>query len=258
MRVHLVALLCLLPLAACATRRADPPVISAGPPKPGPAAPTEPNRMPSTGPNLTLTGEQPQPLWPGSTAKIHCEGIAIKTLAGAGDAHPGGNGVSMTLVVEGGAAPIRRMVSLRPPGHTSRSHAWFDDTRVTLLDVEDPYEKGARTLLRVERVTDRARPGPTTAVRVMRGQGFDLDDDVRVEFLGNSTKEISRGERPPLRVAVRYLVPGEQPDAGEFNVGSEDRPQSWRWRDYRFTITDHAHDEWMQLAIDRLELAATP
>jgi hypothetical protein len=73
-------------------------------------------------------------------------------------------------------------------------------------------------------------------------------------FLGHSTKHIDAGESPPLMVAVEYQAPGAAPERFETNVGTDDHPQRWSWRDYLFTIDAHAYDAWMQLSITRLEL----
>ena len=248
--------LLLLTLGACATRpsASGPAPLTPGTPS-GPNTPApQPPAAPMT-PTHTLTLDQRAPLELGSTATLRYEGLVIEDIAGSPDgSYPGGSGISLTVIVDGGATPQRRQLSLLSAGYTSRPSAWFDRHRVTLLDVEDPYKKGARALFVVERVSDRTRPGPPVVVRVAAGQSIDLDDEIRVEFLGNSTKEISAGEKPPLMVAVKYHVPGEPPDSTEFNVGADDTPQSSTWRDDRLTIVESAYNAWMRVSIERLQL----
>lgn len=251
------AIVILLLTVACARRPAEParPEVTTPDATPTPTATTTAQPMTSAAPNLVLTRDQRAPLALGSTATIHYDGLVIEEIAGSPDgSYPGGSGISLTLVVDGGPAPQRRSVSLLSTGYTSRRAAWFDDRRVTLLDVEDPYRQ-ARVALLVERVTGDVLPGAPVEARVAVGGMVALDADTRVEFLGNSTKSISAGERPPLMIALRYHVAGEEPATTEFNAGTDDRALTWVWRDRRFTVTRYAYDEWMQLRIDRLRLA---
>lgn len=245
------ALALLLCLAACAPRPANP-VAPASPTPPAPAQPM------NAAPNLVLTSlDQRATLIPGTTLTLRYDNLVIESIEPSPDGnYPAGSGITLNLHREGGAPPLRRNVSLLSSGYTSRNAAWFDDVRVTLLDVKDPQQKSARVELLVERVT--AEPaGDAREVRVTRGQSLELAPDTRVEFLGNSTKEISAGERPPLLVAVRYLVSGEEPVSSEFNVGPDDTPQIWTWRDQRFTVLKYAYNEWMQVKVQRLRLAPT-
>jgi hypothetical protein len=241
-------------IGACAQRSVEPAPVNA--PQP-PARPTaQPAQPMTTVPNLVLTHEQRAPLYLGSTATIRHDGLVIEDIAASPDgAYPAGSGISLTLIVEGGPSPIRRSVNLLSSGYTSRAAAWFGDIRVTLLDVKDPHKREARVELLVERITGDVVPGAPVLVRVAAGGTFELDADTRIEFLGNSTKTISKGDQPPLMVALRYLVAGEEPEKTEFNAGTG--PYAWDWRDRRFTIVDHAYDQWMQLKIERLRLTPT-
>lgn len=247
----------LLLLAACSKRQVDARPIEARPVEARPISdpapqPTQP--MTTAAPNLVLARDQRAPLFLGSTATIRYDGLAIEDIAASPDgAYPAGSGVSLTLIVDGGAAPLRRGVNLLSPGYSSRAAAWFGDIRVTLLDVKDPYKKDVKVELRVERVTDEVLPETPVQVRVAAGGTIDLDAETQLEFLGNSTKTISKGDRAPLMVALRWLVAGEEPEKTEFNAGSG--PYGWDWRDRRFTIVAHAYNEWMQLKIERLRLA---
>jgi hypothetical protein len=251
-RTLLALLLC---LAACDKRPAAP----ARPPEPAAPTPSDPPTGPMTA-NLVLTSHtQRAPLALGHTALLRYDGLAVESLAASPDgAYPGGSGVSLTLYLEGGPAPLRRDLSLLSPGYTSRDRAWFGDHRVTLLDVKDLYTKSTRVELLVERVTGEPLPGPATAARVVRGDSVELDADTRLEFLGNPARQVAAGERSPRTIAVRYHVGGEQPESAELDVGPDGSRRSWDWRDWRFTVTAHAHDEWLQLEIRRLRLAPAP
>lgn len=243
--------LALVVLVACA----GPSRPVEGPKVASPVVPLPVDPVPAgEGANLVLTREQRAPIELGATATLRYEGLVVESIAaGPSAAYPAGSGLSLTLVLEGGARAERQTVSLLSEGYTSRPVAWFGSHRVTLLDVKDP-EREAKVELVVERVSDRARPGAPVVARVEVGQSITLDDGVRVEFLGNSTKEIGEGEAAPLLVALRYLVPGEEPRASESSVGSDGGPLGWTWRDYRFVIVEHAYAAWMKLSIERLVL----
>lgn len=246
-RTALVLLLC---LDACTPRSA---------PAVPPSDATHPASAPpmTAAPNLVLTSpEERAPLLPGGAATLRYDNLVIESIEASPDGnYPAGSGITLTLHRDGGPGPLARQVSLLTPGYTSHAAAWFDDVRVTLLGVKDPHNKTPRVELQVERVTGEPL-GEPREVRTIKGGAIDLDVGARVEFLGNSTKSISAGEPPPLLVAVRYVVSGEEPETSEFNVGPDHSPQTWTWRDHRFTIIKYAYNEWMQLKIQRLRLAA--
>ena len=253
-----VPALLLLALAACTGRAPGPaplqPQPTPPPPIDAPASPVTPPR-----PNLTLAREQRVPLQPGGAATLRYDNLVLEDIAASPDgSYPAGSGITLDLILDGGAAPQRVPLTLLSSGYRSRPSAWFGEFRVTLLDVKDPH-RAPRVELALERVSARLRPGAPQVVRVDLGQSIALDDDIRVEFLGHSTKHIDKGEPPPLMVALRYHVPGEPPLSTEFNVGSDDRPQTWTWRDYHFTILASGYNAYMQLALARLQLdPATP
>ena len=253
-----VPALLLLALAACTGRAPGPaplqPQPTPPPPIDAPASPVTPPR-----PNLTLAREQRVPLQPGGAATLRYDNLVIEDIAASPDgSYPAGGAITLDLILDGGAAPQRVPLTLLSSGYRSRSSAWFGEFRVTLLDVKDTH-RAPRVELALERVSARLRPGAPQVVRVELGQSIALDDDIRVEFLGHSTKHIDKGEPPPLMVALRYHVPGEPPLSTEFNVGSDDRPQTWTWRDYHFTILASGYNAYMQLVLARLQLdPATP
>jgi len=208
--------------------------------------------------NLSLTRGQRVTLELGGSETLGFEDVVVESIeAGPSEAYPAGSGVSVTLIVEGGRSPERRQVSLLSSGYRSHPVAWFGPYRVTLVDVKDPH-RAAQVDLVVERVSERSLPGEPVVVRVEAGQSITLGDAARVEFLGHSTKHIDAGERPPLMVALKYHIPGEAPLSTEFNVGTDDRPQTWTWRDYRLTIVEYVYNAWMRVSVERLALDRVP
>lgn len=189
----------------------------------------------------------------GGGVTVHFSGVVVEEIAASPDgSYPAGSGVTLALIFEGRGAPVSREISLLSPGYDSVREAWFDRYRVGVVDVNDPI-RAPRLDLVAERITDRVRPAAPIVVRVERGGEVALGA-ARMTFLGHSTKHIDAGESPPLMVAVEYQAPGAAPERFETNVGTDDRPQRWSWRDYLFTIDAHAYDAWMQLSITRLEL----
>lgn len=250
--------LLLFALAGCTGRAPGPAPLQ---PQPAPPSPTDAPARPVAPPrpNLTLARDQRVPLQLGGTATLRYENLVLEDIAASPDgSYPAGSGITLDLILDGGATPERVPLTLLSSGYRSRPCAWFGEFRVTLIDVKDPH-RAPRVELALERVSARTRPGAPQVVRVEVGQSIPLDDEVRVEFLGNSTKHIDPGEKPPLMVALRYHVPGEPPLSTEFNVGSDDKPQTWIWRDYHFTILASGYNASMQVAVARLQLdLATP
>jgi hypothetical protein len=190
----------------------------------------------------------------GGGLTVHFSGVTVESIEASPDgSYPGGSGVTLMLVFEGLAAPVRREISLLSAGYESMREAWLDLYRVEVLEVEDPT-RAPRLVLFAQRVTDAVRPEQPLRVRVQRGGEVALGS-TRMKFLGHSTKEIGADESPPLLVAVEYQPLRGEPERLETNVGTDAGPQRWRWRDYLFTIEAYAYDAWMELSIARLELA---
>lgn len=219
---------------------------------PAPTMPTTPVPPPrSTAPPISIAANQRLALGGGVT--VHFTGVVVEEIAASpDDNYPGGSGITLALIFEGMGAPQRREISLLSAGYDSVREAWFDHYRVTVVDVQGPL-RAPQLEIFAERVTDRVRTGTPMAARIERGAHLELGS-ATMTFHGHSTKHIDQGELPPLMVAVEYRAPGGPPERFEHNVGTEDRPQRWTWRDYRFTSVEHAYDAWMQLSIDRLEL----
>lgn len=187
---------------------------------------------------------------------VHVDSIVVEEIAASPDGtYPAGSGITLALVfaVKGVATPERRELSLLSAGYDSVREAWFDRHRFTVLAVEDPLGS-ARVRLVAERVTDRVRPGAPVVVKIARGGDVDLGPGARMTFVGHSHKNVEPGEQSPLMVAVEYMARGAPAERRERNVGSEDGPQRFEWRDYRFTILDYGYNDWMRLSIERLEL----
>lgn len=215
--------------------------------------PSAPAPAPSATPASAETLAPEQRLALGGGVTVHFKDVVVEDIAASPDgSYPAGSGVTSTLIFEGSGEPVRREISLLSPGYTSVREAWFERTRVTVLDVKDPL-RAPRLVVTAEQVSDRVRPGAPIVARVERGGELALGAATFV-FHGHTSKHIDAGERPPLLVAGEYRAPGAEPERFEINVGADDRPQQWSWRDYRFTITAHAYDAWMQLSIARLEL----
>ncbi|MBK8261677.1 MAG: hypothetical protein IPK80_10090 [Nannocystis sp.] len=230
------------------------------------AAPTPPPPMPlpADPPPVTATAASaevsPTTLAPnqrlalGGGVTVRFSGVTVESIEASPDgSYPGGSGVTLVLVFEGSAAPVRREISLLSAGYDSIREAWLDTYRVEVIEVEDPT-RAPRLVLIAERVTDRVRPEQPLRVRVQRGGEVALGS-TRMKFLGHSTKEIDAGESPPLLVAVEYQPLRGELERLETHVGADVNPQRWRWRDYLFTIDSYAYDAWMELSIARLELA---
>lgn len=189
----------------------------------------------------------------GGGVTVHFSRVIVEEIAASpGGDYPAGSGITTSLIFEGLGAPVSREISLLSPGYESVREAWFDRYRIEVVDVLDPT-RAPRLELVAGRLTDRVRPGEPRVVRVERGGEVALET-ANMTFLGHSTKHIDAGESPPLMVAVEYQTTRSAPERVETNVGTEDRPQRWSWRDYLFTIDAHAYDAWMQLSIARLEL----
>ena len=248
MRRCLAALL----LGACATRS---PVSTMPSPATSPTMPSSSQPSPTPGPQgpvITLAPDQRLALGGGVT--VHFTGVVVEEIAGSPDgAYPAGSGVTLALIFAGIGAPERREISLLSAGYDSLHEAWFDRFRVTVVDVKDPL-RAPRLELIAEQVSDRVRPGAPITARLERGAELALEA-ATMTFRGHSAKSVAAGESQPLVVHVDYRAPGAPPESAAYNVGPDDRPQRWRWRDHEFTITAHAYDAWMQLAIARLELA---
>lgn len=220
-------------------------------PVPPPSAPADPVPLSTATPIVLASGQR---LALGGGATVHFTGVVVEEIAASPDGnYPAGSGITLALIFEGMGAAERREISLLSTGYDSVREAWFDRYRVTVVDVKDPLRDPKLEVI-AERITDRVRAGAAISVRVERGADLALGT-ATMTFRGHSTKHIDQGELPPLMVAVEYRAPGAAPERFERNVGTEDRPQRWSWRDYRFTIVAHAYDAWMQLAIERLELA---
>lgn len=233
-------------LGACA--HPTPATTPMTPTTPPPPAPTSPAPAAASVP---LVKDQRLALGGGVT--VHFTDVVVEAIEASPDgAYPGGSGITLALIFEGMGAPERREISLLSAGYASVPAAWFDRYRVTVTAVEDPL-RAPRLRVVAERVGERVRPGAPRSVRVERGGEVALEDATMV-FLGHSSKHSDGREPSPLMVAVEYRAPGGPPDRSERNVGADDRPQRWSWRDYRFTIAAHAYDAWMQLSIERLEL----
>lgn len=215
-----------------------------------PSAPASPAAR-STATPVTIATDQRLALGGGVT--VHFTGVVVEEIAASPDGnYPGGSGITLALVFEGMGAPERREISLLSAGYDSVREAWFSRYRVTVVDVKDPLRHPHLEVI-AERISDRVRPGAPIAARLERGAKLELGS-ATMTFHGHSTKHIDQGELPPLMIAVEYRAPGAPPERCERNVGTDDRPQRWSWRDYRFTIVEHAYDAWMQLSIERLEL----
>jgi len=232
-------------LGACASSAPVPTM-----PVPQPPAPASAVTL-ATAPTVTLGRDQRLTLGGGVT--VHFNDLIVEEIAASPDGHyPGGSGITLALIFEGLGAPARREISLLSAGYDSVREAWFDHYRVTVVDVKDPLGDPQLAVI-AERIGDRVRADASIAVRVERGAEIALGT-ATMTFHGHSSKHTREGEQSPLMVAAEYRAPGAPPERFERNVGTEDRPQRWSWRDYRFTIDSHAYDEWMQLSIERLEL----
>ncbi|WAS91056.1 hypothetical protein [Nannocystis punicea] len=189
----------------------------------------------------------------GGGVTVHFSNVTVESIAASPDgSYPAGSGITLALIFEGLGAPVSREISLLSAGYESVREAWFDRYRVEVVEVEDPT-RAPRLVVVAEQVTERVRPGEPIAARVQRGGEVELGS-TRMKFLGHSTKHIEAGEPPPLLVAVEYQPFRAAPERLETHVGTEERPQRWRWRDYLFTIEAQAFDAWLQLSIARLEL----
>lgn len=232
-------------LGACAVPAPEPTM----PPPSAPAPVAAPASATTLAPNERLAL--------GGGVTVHFTGVTVEQIEASPDgSYPAGSGVTLALIFEGMGAPVSREIDLLSPGYESVREAWFDRYRVAVVDVIDPT-RAPRLVVVAEQITDRVRPGQPLAVRVARGGDVDLET-ARMKFLGHSTKHIDPGESPPLLVAVEYQALRAEPERLETNVGTDDHPQRWRWRDYLFTIDAHAYDAWMQLSIARLQLEPVP
>lgn len=201
--------------------------------------------------SITLTKDQRLALEGG--VSVHFSNVVVEEIAASPDGtYAAGSGITLALVFEGVGRSARRELGLLSSGYTSTPAAWFDRMRITVVDVKDPH-RNPRVELIAERVTDRVRPGAPIVVTLERG-GEVVLEGATMKFLGHSTKHIGPGEEAPLLVAVEYRDSSGHAERFEGHVGTEDRPRSFRWRDYQFTILEHAYDMMMKLSIERLEL----
>lgn len=223
--------------------------------RPSPS-PTMPNSVPTIATPTNVTLVEGQRVAIASDRTLRFDNLVIEEIAGSPDgSYPAGSGLTLALLVEvtGQAEPLRRTVSLLSAGYTSQREAWFDDYRVTLVDVQQPHA-AARVALAVEQVSEHAPSGAPSVTRVERGQALPLDGQTTLVFVGNTPKHTSVGQALPLMLTVEYHVPGEDPDLKHMNLGDEHHPRPWIWRDFRFTIVEHAFDAWMRVSVERLQL----
>lgn len=231
---------------------------------PGDAHPSPPPTMPNSVPTIAtptvpptnVTLVQGQRVAIARDRTLRFDNLVIEEIAGSPDgSYPAGSGLTLVLLVEitGQAEPLRRTVSLLSTGYTSQREAWFDDFRVTLIDVQQPHT-AARVALAVEQVSEHAQSAPASVTRVERGQALPLDGQTTLVFVGNTTKRTSVDQPLPLMLTVEYHVPGEDPALEHLNLGDELHPRQWIWRDFRFTIVEHAFNAWMRVSVERLQL----
>lgn len=254
MPAHMLIMMLVVGCAASPTTTTTP-----GDARPSPP-PTMPNSVPTiatpTVPPTNVTLVQGQRVAIASDRTLRFDNLVIEEIAGSPDgSYPAGSGLTLALLVEvtGQAEPLRRTVSLLSDGYTSQREAWFDDYRITLVDVQQPHN-AARVALAVEQVSEHAPSGAPSVTRVERGQALPLDGQTTLVFVGNTTKRTSVGQALPLMLTVEYRVPGEEPDLKHMNLGDEHHPRPWIWRDFRFTIVEHAFDAWMRVSVERLQL----
>lgn len=201
-----------------------------------------------------ITLAQGQRIALGDGVTVRFTGVVVEAIEGSPDgAYPAGSGVTLALIFEGIGAPERREISLLSAGYDSLREAWFDRFRVTVVEVKDPLRAPQLEVI-AEQVSDRVRPGAPITARLEKGGELPLGA-ATMTFRGHSTKIVGPGESQPLVVHVDYRAPGAPPESSSYNVGPSGEPRRWRWRDHQFTVTAHDYDTWMQLAIDRLELA---
>lgn len=100
--------------------------------------------------------------------------------------------------------------------------AWFEDRRVTVVDVEDPLS------------------APRSCCS-------------RIKFLGHSDKRVSEGI-PPILLALEIREGSALPERSESHVGTEDPLTGCRWHDCRFTILENAYNAMMRASIERLDV----
>jgi hypothetical protein len=58
----------------------------------------------------------------------------------------------------------------------------------------------------------------------------------------------------PSREPKHRVVLRERVQLDPQTLGPEKQRLGWSWRDFRFTLLDHAYGEWMDLLVERLAL----
>lgn len=202
----------------------------------------KPEPPPATG-SFVLTPGQRAQLLNGPT-------LSIEDVVAA----PGAKRATFTLVVEveGYQKPSRLAMDL----DAGRSVWSADGFRITV----DRADELPRLVFHAERVlSDEVRAELVTTQRVARGGKISLAKDLEMVFRGHGHKTVMPGDSSPLMVTVAFLGPGLPAEDTYYNAGGESSaPPQFSWRDYRFTVTKYAYDEFMELRIERLAFESVP
>ena len=171
--------------------------------------------------------------------------------------YPGGSGVVVGLRINGDDFELSKLSD----GYASMNALWLGEHRYELVS----YTSRTKSIeLRVARVSDQI-VGPTRSVRVGRGNDVSLSGGAAMTFESHGHKRVYENQGSPLVVRVSYwrvAKVGEDLESRDplgkesHNLGPPATGQSWRWRDYHFTLGDYEYNQFMVLDVQRLALKA--
>tara|TARA_R110002073_G_scaffold140253_13_gene291002 strand:+ start:8582 stop:9391 length:810 start_codon:yes stop_codon:yes gene_type:complete len=210
-----------------------------------------PITTPPPTPTVTLTLNTPIRLSGESGIQAELIAYTIEEIAEAPmfeEAYPAGSGVVVTVKVSGYQVDLSELSE----GYDGVSVAWTRDHRITLI-AHDPSLLSVT--LQIEKITDRIESALYKGERIERGKSLALGDSLEAVFSGHSHKRTHVGQESPLIVNMAYHQGGNEIDTGSRNLYPP-ADASWRWRNYRFSITKYEYGAFMDLDVDRLSLEA--